>query len=134
MLIRKIMKSIAIVILSAIVICLTVLVVKYWDIARWLLLMALCINFVSWLLNISVFQDEMVDSIDSIWNKINLTIYTAGLYWVGYGIYRLWKDAEKIEAKIYKNITVYKEAKKSKKNSIGALSIAGKQSGELSLK
>lgn len=132
MVIRGILKSIAVLMLAAIVFLMGYLTVKYWG-ARVIILwvIALLVNLVAWVL--SIVEDDY-DDVNKIWSNINFTIYTAGIYWLVCGVIRLWKNAYEIEDSIKAKIKPKKIRQKNiKSGGKGALSVAENEGGELSL-
>lgn len=131
MLIRKIMKTIGLLLLIGIGVALVVLTVKYWSVMKWVIIMAGSVNLLIWGVVAAIYGEVE----GTLWNKINLTLYTAGLYWIIYGLYKLWDNAEEIEYEIRKAKTRRAEKltlRNDGKN--GALSFPGGSGGELSIR
>lgn len=148
MIIKRIMLVAAIAILVAGLTLAGIRIYQHWNTCKWILLV---IGIVGFFFNTAIWIVLNMDGIYKgdkyyLWHCINLTIYTAGLYWLGYGIYKLWDHAEEIEHSIEVAFVRYRNAKEDKKASkgalaisdsqldIGALTITKTQSGELSLK
>lgn len=136
--IRTIMVVIGIILLLAALVFIGFLTVKYWDVA-WVIL--ICVDIVNLMLWVYACSDDSdVDPIFAIWTVINITLHTAGLFWIWVGLCALWDKAGDIDFAIEEKIDDIKEKKQERKHlgelkkiSPGSLSIAEKQAGELSI-
>lgn len=133
MIIRKIMKVIAISILVSLCLYIAYKFLFSAEIDLFgKILGSMIVNLILWVAMHEKLDGFYLEPIYlQIWHGINKTIYSAGLYWLIFGLYKLWVKAPEIEKLITNRIHYIKP--KSLKSTGGNLSFPSDDKGKLSL-
>jgi len=102
--IRKIMKTIGVLLIAAIVAAIVVLCIKVPIAGIPIAGMCVLSNLVIWIVQLidAETYSDIEEVTDTLWHKINLAVYTAGIGWLVIGLIYLWENDSEIEEKIKK--------------------------------